>query len=224
MPTLDAALVMSASDMPASDATLARLVWAAQRGLVQPVQHMLGALVDAAACVEKDFDSAVMRAIRQAVQLAVWNDWGGAVEEFVKRASDGLKCFQFGRVGTRTRWYRWSITDASAFHGSAVVANTLVRLKADVNRPLMWAAFTGQNDVARALLRHNASMEQDKEDGRTPLICAAASGHTSTVLLLLKHRADANARSINCNAGNAADAARNRGHVAIMRLLQALHT
>jgi ankyrin repeat protein len=64
--------------------------------------------------------------------------------------------------------------------------------------PLMYAAYTGNYEVAERLIRHGADLEKNckpEGDGCTPLMFAAGAGDAKMVRLMLRYGARINARS-----------------------------
>jgi len=86
-------------------------------------------------------------------------------------------------------------------------AGTTVNVRGNEKRnPLHSAAYYGQVDVVRLLLKHNADVTSQDDSGRTPLHCPGATSYhrkgpdvpqrlANVARLLLEHDADVNARN-----------------------------
>ena len=92
----------------------------------------------------------------------------------------------------------------------------------DGRSPLWQAASAGHQDVVRLLLSKGAQPNVRRgTDGCTPLITAASGGHVDVVRALLEQGADRGATLKNGKTG--LDIAREAGHGAVVRLLEAEH-
>ncbi len=83
---------------------------------------------------------------------------------------------------------------------------------------LHWAAFHGNEAMARRLIDAGAGIDVRVNNGSTPLHLAAYNGHTGVVKILIAHGAQVNART---DAGiTALDWAERNGHPAVAQLLR----
>ena len=84
---------------------------------------------------------------------------------------------------------------------------------------LHWAAFHGNETMARRLIGAGAGIDVRVNNGSTPLHLAAYNGHTGVVKILIAHGAKVNARTL---AGvTPLDWAERNGHPAVAQLLRA---
>eukprot|EP00927_Polykrikos_kofoidii_P047518 TRINITY_DN41711_c0_g1_i1.p1 TRINITY_DN41711_c0_g1~~TRINITY_DN41711_c0_g1_i1.p1 ORF type:complete len:721 (+),score=119.25 TRINITY_DN41711_c0_g1_i1:96-2165(+) len=126
---------------------------------------------------------------------------------------------------------RWRTTPLhkAALNGQVEVADVLLQGGAGTSAvdawgatPLHHAAARGQLVIAEKLLSGGAvGIDLDAEDtaGQRPLHIAARNGDYAFVRLLLEHGASATARN-RCAGKTAEDCARERGHIAVVNLLQ----
>lgn len=87
----------------------------------------------------------------------------------------------------------------AALKGNLPVAERLIALGADVNKPgwspLHYAATGGHPRMIELLLRHGAQIDAHSPNGTTPLMMAAQYGTPATVTELIRAGADVNARN-----------------------------
>ncbi len=87
----------------------------------------------------------------------------------------------------------------AALKGQLEVAQRLVDLKADINKPgwapLHYAATSGNPALVRLLLEHDAYPDAESPNGSTPLMMAAMYGTPATVKVLLEAGADPTLRN-----------------------------
>jgi len=84
--------------------------------------------------------------------------------------------------------------------------------------PLMWAAMSGQADVAKYLLDSGAKIDAQDKDGRTALMWAASQGQVPVVKLLLSR--GANPALADTVGVTALAAASSQGHTEVIQLLR----
>ena len=115
----------------------------------------------------------------------------------------------------------------AAFFGRPEAVELLLARGADVSTPArhqfhvtaLHAALAGPTpDVARALVAAGADVNARQQGGVTPLQEAAGNGALDLVRVLLEHGADPSARDD--NGRTAADWARERGHAAVVEILE----
>lgn len=102
--------------------------------------------------------------------------------------------------------------------GQTKMVRTMVNQhQAQINRigwtPLHYAASTGQLEIARFLLEHQAEVDAPSPNGTTPLMMAARGGHIHVAKILLDAGADVFLK--NAIGFNAADFAERYHHIEI---------
>lgn len=82
----------------------------------------------------------------------------------------------------------------AALKGQRDTVEKLIELAADINKPgwtpLHYAATTGQVEILRLLLEHDAYIDAESPNGSTPLMMAAMYGTPAVVKVLLEAGAD----------------------------------
>lgn len=103
-------------------------------------------------------------------------------------------------------------------------AGKLSFMAADMNSPLQVAAENGNLSIVRLLLKHRPWVDHRCCTSPAALGLAAAAGHAEIVDMLLKAGADPSIKSEYGEAGlfeTPLDAARRKGHIAVVRALEA---
>lgn len=91
--------------------------------------------------------------------------------------------------------------DLAAIRGLLRADSSLVHIRdKDGSTPLHWAAWRGQTEVARLLLKAGAEVNAQNQNahwGTTPLHAAAHGNQAAVAQLLIAHGADIRAKNLN---------------------------
>lgn len=96
-----------------------------------------------------------------------------------------------------------------------------MKIKCKGMTALYKAAYTGQTEIARILLRNGADVDDGHNDGTTPLHAAARKGHGDIVRILLDYKADPDKK---VNGQTALQLARINGYQSIVNVLRPVTT
>eukprot|EP01047_Picozoa_sp_COSAG01_P038524 COSAG01_NODE_3131_length_6533_cov_6.407212_1_plen_272_part_10 len=132
---------------------------------------------------------------------------------------------RYGQIDARDEYKHTALHEA-AVKGHAALVGALVGSGAAVGAvegygrtALHWAAWNGHAAVVEALAGAGASVEAVDKDGNTPLSLAAYFGQTEAAAALLDAGADATRPTD--QGKTAAEWARERGHPAVVELIEA---
>ena len=159
----------------------------------------------------------------------------GVVDDAPRRLSEAVasgagavvKMLVQDRRGANALWDRAdgaTLLHAAAFNGHAHIAEHLLSLGADVDRPMangatpvFAAAQQGHVDVLDELLSAGATVNWVSDDGSTPLYVAAWKGHAAVVSRLLSYGAHAD--RYHRERATPLFVAAQEGHAAVVRVL-----
>ena len=180
-------------------AAFAKLRGAAQRGLEGIVREIL--VICDGISGHRGWRMEEIQITRQALRVAIWNDWADVVATFV-RELPAAAAVVFSLSNTCMSASQSLLMTAVA-RGSVAVAEKLVGMKASVGKicgrrgttdsALVRCAAYGSTGTMMMLLRHKASVEDADESQRTALWWSANNGHVPAVAVLLRSKASVNA-------------------------------
>lgn len=118
------------------------------------------------------------------------------------------------------------LLNIAAKHGHLKIAqlflekDTSAKTDHSLGTTLGHAAFNGQVEIVKLLIKHNADLNHINENGGSPIYVAAQNGHVKVVELLLNNGVNVNWALKNAGATSLFIAAQN-GHAEVVRLLLA---